>query len=401
VIGRLGLAMLGAIALGLGAMAGGSAAYTSEQGLAALNSWRAEAGEPPVTTFLPEWDEGCRLHDEYEALNGGLTHEEQPGNPGYTERGAEAGRRSVLSTGELLPREAWADAVYHREQTLAPRLRVSGYATARGFTCLRTIGGEFDDSPPARTPRLTAYPWPPDGATGVPLGFPGGETPSPYELVPDASRLGYLLSVDFNGPWPSESPFAQSQISAASLVADDGASIPLAIDDANTGYSLGHGSPFGLFPVDPLAPCVWYTAAATGTAYPNGTLGDTYPIAVSWRFQTSCSEREAVVAIQSKPHIGFARVRLRRRRLEVRLRIVPATYPFAAVDLLAVQGLKSRRLPLSRTLKTRTRLASGKWMLVARAAEIRHGRRVWFLRSSRRVSVPPTRRRRAARVVLR
>lgn len=393
-IGRLALATLGVAALGVSAPATGFAGYTSEQGLADLNSWRAEAGEAPVVAFSPEWNEGCRLHDEYEALNGGLTHDEQPGNPGYTDAGADAGRNAVLSTGELLPREAWVDAVYHREQVLAPRLRVSGYATAGGFTCLRTIGGEFDDSSTGRVPLITPYPWPPNGAIDVPLGFRGGEVPSPYELVPDGTRLGYLLSVDLNGPWAVESPFAQSQIPTASLVADDGASVPVVVDDANTGYSFGRGTPFGIFPVEPLAPCAWYTAAANGTAYPGGTLGASYPIAVSWRFQTTCSAREPTDAEQAKPRILFAKVRLRRHRLRVRLQLTPTAYPFAGVNLIAVQGRKRRFLRLDRKLKARARLASGRWKLIARAAEMRRGRRVWFLSNSLQISVAPRLRRR-------
>jgi hypothetical protein len=381
---RIALATMFALTA-LGA-ATAQASPTPEQGLADLNAWRAEAGEAPVASFKPEWNEGCRLHNEYEAQNGNtLTHLEEPGNPGFTPAGFAAGLSSVIASAELLPKEAWSDFVYHREQILAPRLRVSGYSASNGFTCLRTAG-EFDNSPSGRTAQFTAYPWPPNGATDVRLPFGGGETPDPYELAPGAQQLGYLLSVDFNGPWETESSLAQSQISTASLVPDGGAAVPIAIDDANTGYSAGHGSPFAIFPKQPLARCTWYTAAAVGTAYPNGEMGVTYPIDVSWRFKTVCSEdRES---LYGTPGLSFAKVRVKGHRLTVRLRLTPSGYPFDGVSLVARQGRKRRHLKLSEGLVAKARLASGRWALLARAAEDRQGKRVWFLTNTRRIRVP-------------
>ncbi|HWB68490.1 MAG TPA: hypothetical protein VG518_00785 [Solirubrobacterales bacterium] len=380
---RIALATVFALTA-LGAVSA-QAAPTPDQGLADLNAWRAEAGEAQVASFNPEWNEGCRLHNEYENLNGGLTHEEQPGNPGYTTAGDDAGRHSVLAGGEKLPREAWSGLVYHREQVLAPRLRVSGYFASSGFTCLRTIGGEFDNSPSGRTDQLTAYPWPPNGATNVPLTFSGGETPSPYDVAQGVERLGYLLSVDFNGPWEKEPVFAQSQVSSASLTPDGGAAVPLVIDDVNTGYSAGFGMPFGLFPTQPLARCTWYTATATGTAYPSG-IKTSYPINLSWRFQTTCSEDYE--SLYGTPGVSFAKVKVRGHRLKVRLRLTPPEYPFDGVSLVARHGKKRRALKLRGNLVSSARLASGKWNLLARAAEIRRGERVWFLTNTRRIRIP-------------
>src|SRR5262245_14276365 len=90
--------------------------HTPEPPLADLHAWRAEAGEAPVVSFNPVWNEGCRLHNQYMALNRSgsppslSVHIEEPGKPGYTLAGDEAGRHSVLVPGgELLPREAFVN----------------------------------------------------------------------------------------------------------------------------------------------------------------------------------------------------------------------------------------------------------------------------------------------------
>lgn len=263
-------------------------AYTPEQALVDLNAWRAEAGEAPVVSFNPAWNEGCRLHNQYMALNGAASspslsaHIEEPGKPGYTPAGDEAGRHSVLVLGgELLPREAWVNTLWHRLQVLNPRLWVSGFDASNGYTCLWTLEPGVVSSPEARTSQLTPYPWPPNNATNVPLEFLGGEIPDPHEIT-GIKELGYLLSVNFNGPWGED--FAGTFISAASLTPDGAATIPVTISDTN---NTGPVRPaFGLIPNEPLSRCTWYTAQATGYTDPDWNQ---YPFNVSWRFQTTCA----------------------------------------------------------------------------------------------------------------
>ena len=178
-----------------------AAGPTPEQALAELNAWRALAHESPVGALDPNRSEGCRLHNAYEALNGHvLTHEETLGNPGYSSLGATAGASSVLSAGEVGPREAWENAPYHRMSLLNPRMSVTGFDASSGSTCMNVFAEEaLDGGPP--TPELALYPWPADGTRGVPLAFAGGEVPSPYQAVPAGTKLGFALTVNVNGPW--------------------------------------------------------------------------------------------------------------------------------------------------------------------------------------------------------
>lgn len=242
-----------------------------------------------MVSFNPAWNEGCRLHNQYMALNGSASppslsaHIEEPGQPGYTPAGDEAGRRSVLAPGgELLPREAFVNTLWHRLQILNPRLWVSGFDASNGSSCLWTLEPGIVSSPEARTSQLTPYFWPPNNATNVPLEFQGGEIPDPHEVT-GIKDLGYLLSVNFNGPWGEEF-IPGTFISAASLISDGAAAVPLTISDtSNTGPVR---PAFGLIPNEPLSRCSWYTAQAAGYTDPDGNQ---YPFNVSWRFQTTCA----------------------------------------------------------------------------------------------------------------
>jgi hypothetical protein len=141
-----------------------------------------------------------------------------------------------------------------------------------------------DNSPAARTSKLTLYPWPPNGATNQPVtfGHAVGETPSPLADAPGATSLGLILSVDVNGPWPDyRAP--SSKVTAASLVAADGTAVPIAISDSsapNGGYLSGG---FALLPRVALAPGTRYTAHAIGKVT---AFGIAYPFDYTWRFST-------------------------------------------------------------------------------------------------------------------
>jgi len=281
---KLLLFLCAGLVLAGGAQSSTTPSPTPAQAFTDLNLWRAQAGEPRVVRFSAAYNTGCALHDHYMNLLGRLAHPETPGRPGYTAAGADAGPNSVLAEPEGLPQATWVDAVYHRMGVLQPRLRVSGFAATEGYVCLRTGGPAVDDSVAARTEKLTLYPWPPDGATDEPVTFGHaiGETPSPLIDAPGASSLGLLLSVDVNGPW-ADYRAPQSQVSSASLVAADGAAVPIAISDSsapNGGYLSGG---FALLPRTALTPGTRYTAHAVGrvTAY-----GIPYPFDLTWHFTT-------------------------------------------------------------------------------------------------------------------
>jgi hypothetical protein len=274
------------LALALSAVAlagaqGATAAPTPGAALTDLNQMRAEAGLAPVDSMRDDWNDGCAKHNRYESHSGGLAHSEDHSSAYYTPEGEEAAQNSVLSGGESLPRAAWVDAVYHRSGLLQPRLRVSGFDASAGNTCMRIYGG-IDDSPAARTPALALYPWPPDGAVNQPTEFGGGESPSPEEEV-GARPLGLLLSVGVNGPWTSFlSPL--SDVVSASLVADDGSSVPVGISDRDSQFGSAYlDGGFGLFPLQPLRAGTRYGAHADGVVQADG---QSYPFSYDWHFTT-------------------------------------------------------------------------------------------------------------------
>ena len=283
----LSLCACAALVLAAAAFGGTSESPTPAQALADLNQWRAEAGEARVLRFTAAYDSGCAGHDHYMNLLGHLIHPEDPSQPGYTPASADAGVNSVLAEPEGLPKATWVDSVYHRMGVLQPRLRISGFAASEGYVCLRTGGPAIDDSPSARTSKLTLYPWPPNGATDQPVtfGHAAEETPSPLVDAHGAKSLGLLLSVNVNGPW-SDYRAPQTLLTGASLVSAAGVGVPLAFSDsstANGGYLSGG---FALLPLHALDPGTAYTAHAAGAVT---AFGISYPFAITWHFSTKAA----------------------------------------------------------------------------------------------------------------
>ena len=135
---------------------------------------------------------------------------------------------------------------------------------------------------------MAFYPWPANGTRDVPLTFESHELPSPYDAVPGASQLGYLLSVNLNGPWD----FTRGvELGSVSLVPDGGAPVAVTGVDRNSpngGYMRGG---FALFPHQPLAYGTWYKARATGRVLT--TISSEFdsrdahlPFDFTWRFKT-------------------------------------------------------------------------------------------------------------------
>src|SRR4051794_2854180 len=198
---------------------------TPEQAVADLNAWRALAGLQPVTSLDPNLSEGCRLHNRYLHINHTGGHDEDPSLPGYTDLGAQAGGSSVLVDAQTLPRAGFEDAVFHRMGLLQPRMTTTWFDASSENTCM----GVFGTSDSAATPQLELYPWPANGQRNVPTTVTSDEVPSPYLSVPGATKLGYLLSVDVNGPWAGDDT---SHLTGTSLTADDGSGISVTGVDA-------------------------------------------------------------------------------------------------------------------------------------------------------------------------
>jgi hypothetical protein len=304
------------------AAAGAEADPTPEAALAELNSWRAEMGESAVASpTVSNWNTGCEHHDFYEHEDNGnhLAHEE-PAGPGHTSDGDEAAKNSVLaaafSTGapvpdaNLLPGPTWDAAVFHRAQLLAPRLAQTGFHSTTfqeggnflSFTCMRTLGASNES---IKTPGLSLYPSPANGAYAVPTTFPAGtESPDPAKEtgVPAGSTLGWLLNVEINGPWESAgSGYVVSAHGVTATLAPDGTMnfVPLVVSECGpSGCGGGGGTAdgnffeggFGLFPTQALAPNTTYRVALTGGAVTDTHSHVDYPLTgYSWCFSTGAS----------------------------------------------------------------------------------------------------------------
>jgi hypothetical protein len=290
---RLAAVALSAVSVVLAAAPAVASSPTPEAALANLNAWRATAGVPPIATLDPLLGEGCRLHNAYLAQNRDVQgldqHHEARARPGYTDLGAQAGASSNLaSPGGMSPRRAWSGAVYHRMSLLDPRMTTTWFDSSSGFSCMG-VGASTEVSAPG----FTLYPWPANGMQDVPLAF-RGEYPSPYDMVPGVEQLGYLLSVNVNGPWTAEHSVRGSFLQAVSLTPDRGAPMPVTGIDASSAVSGYLRRGFAIFPHRPLDHGQWYTAHAAGyIEQPTGTWDPAgqpivarHPFDLTWRFRS-------------------------------------------------------------------------------------------------------------------
>jgi uncharacterized protein YkwD len=168
----------------------------------ALNLQRVKAGLG-VTRPLPGLSKACDLHALYLTKNEsrGLSgHEEDPRGVGYTEEGARAGKRSVISP--FAPQESPVEAVdslmatlYHRVALLNPGVGEIGvgWASRRdglGFLVV-DVGG--NDGRP--DPKVFPIVYPVNGQEEVPLEFGLGGREAPNPIPEDASGGGYPVTI--------------------------------------------------------------------------------------------------------------------------------------------------------------------------------------------------------------
>jgi hypothetical protein len=286
--------LVGCAALLLGSAGLAHAApLTPDQALSELNAWRSQAGLPAVTSMYGPYNDACHAHNLYMQQNG-FGHFETQGKPGYTPEGADAGTASDLfyvSGGQTAGPRIFDGAVYHRVSLLEPRLRTSGWDATGNYGCLRHSTGNgavavLDDG--ATTPGLTPYPWPANGQTNVPRQFGNNESPDPHLDAGTAgsATLGYILSVNWNGPW-ADPYYATTDVTSASLTPDGGAAVPVGISDRDAANGPYIAPGFALIPRAPLAANAAYTVTATGAVHDTSSGGDVaLPFTVSWRFTT-------------------------------------------------------------------------------------------------------------------
>jgi hypothetical protein len=362
------------VTLGFGAGAA-PAQVSGERALAELNGWRAELRLPAVRRLDPVMSAACRLHNRYMALNPSLapTHDESPANAGWSAAGEAAGAASLFAsvTEAATPRELWEFAVFHRVALLDPRLRTTWWSFNDGWACM---GSELVDDT-ATAPTVVAYPSPADGASGVPTGFSDLEVPDPRDFVPGRpSRIGWPLSVSFNGPWGSEPDLT---LTGATLVTAAGEAVDVTGLDSR--IQRWH-SAVAVLPHAPLRPSTGYIARVSGFA----TAGSrTHPFDVTWRFTTAgASPADEVLAAPPERRLTVRlRTRLSRGRVAVTLtvpRVAAGRRATLSVQRPSGGTYTSRRLVLAPTTRTTLRVpVRGPLRLRLRIPRFASGAEVW------------------------
>ena len=274
--------------------------------LALLNQERAAWGLPSAITENPTWSADCAAHDSYERQNGGgLTHQEQPGNPGYSAAGAFAGGHSILGWGPWLAlANPWENAPIHLIQLFTPSLAQIGIDDSSGYVCATTSPGMTATPPASET--ITTYPG--NATNGFPTAENAGEAPFvPGDFVglPAGTTAGRELFVYLDEP--GHTGPAQVAIEQASLSAPSG---PLQVKTVdNTTGSIGPYLTGGIIiPVQPLPEGVPINASVT-------LAGASGPVTHSWTFTTAQAPNASVTVrgtsitfTSSSPAAGLLRI---------------------------------------------------------------------------------------------
>jgi hypothetical protein len=169
----------------------------------AINLKRVKAGLGVVRP-IPGLSRACDLHALYITKNdarGLSAHEEDPKGIGYTDEGAKAGKRSVISP--FPPHQTPVEAVeslmatlYHRIGLLNPSITEIGVGWANrrdglGFLVV-DVGGGAEGRPDSK---LFPIVYPPNGQDDVPLDFALGARENPNPIPDDGTMGGYPVTV--------------------------------------------------------------------------------------------------------------------------------------------------------------------------------------------------------------
>jgi hypothetical protein len=172
--------------------------------LAALNASRERAGLPSVR-LTPSLSRACDLHALYLAKNDwkGLSgHDEDPQAPGFTEEGARAGKRSVISPfaahdSPLNAFDSLMATLYHRVAVLAPGLSDVGVGWAFRRDGLGYLVVDVGNTAAKVDPKVWPVLYPAPGQNDVPLEFGLGARETPNPLPEGVAGAGYPLTVQF------------------------------------------------------------------------------------------------------------------------------------------------------------------------------------------------------------
>lgn len=181
----------------------GAGAVSDGVAIGHLNVQRKTHKIPARISVIPSLSDGCAKHNNYMNQNDVLTHFENPGDPGFTPEGRQAGLTSVLARGAApwsSPRaNPWEAGPIHLSQLLAPDLLVSGYNESFGFSCATTLAA------PRRTntKKIRVFTYPGPGSRLFYRGERAAEGPyTPGELIgiPQRTLTGPYILVLLDGP---------------------------------------------------------------------------------------------------------------------------------------------------------------------------------------------------------
>jgi len=322
-------------------------AATPAQVLEALNAERAANGIPAGVREAPEQSVGCALHNAYRAANGGagVGHDEDPGRPGYTPEGAEAGGSAVLAGTSWAAGNPYADAPIHLMRLMDPRLQRAGVDDRPDLSCTTVTSG-LGPAGPADA----VYTVPGDGRAGVPVAQVAEEAPFvPGDLLrlPAGTRTGPHLLVLADGPYARD---GGTRLADVRLTGPSG---PVAVrwtDDADP--RIGPYIPPGgiAVPVTPLVAGSVYRARATVV----GAGG--VRLTRRWAFRTAGTAPVTLPPAPSAAALtGRAAVKVRVRGRRVVLAVPPALAGRTA-RVKVTLGAVSRRLAVRLTGRSRVLL---------------------------------------------
>ncbi len=186
--------------------------------------------------------------------------------------------------------EVWIASAYHRLALLDPRLRSTGYWSEHGIACMGVIDGIGGPT----VARVTGYPYPADGQTGVVPAIPCVETPDPCRAVRGAARrktIGMPLTIQFDSPQPM---IAGLRVLSASLRPAGGRAARIVTQDMRTRAvaPLLRGGAV-LLPQRPLRAATTYLVAVRAKLITRTAAGRSVVTAVErrWRFTTAAQRR--------------------------------------------------------------------------------------------------------------
>jgi hypothetical protein len=251
--------------------------------LKGVNEERVEIGLAPRPED-PKLSADLQKHCKYMSMTGVLAHPEEPGKPGYTREGHEAGMRSILGHGTS-PENVAAMMVgtyFHRQDVIRPGTMAFGVGIEGAFTGIdgRTTMGQ---APPSYWPVLCPVP----GQSGVGTTY-NKEAP---DATPGDQSAGYPITVYFGTSnlklkeWSLKAIEKGAGPLPAGARAAPGTSVDCYPFDPQTGASADmtrYQAAVCLIPKDPLKVNVDYEVSMTVDV--NGK-----PWSKTWRFSTSPS----------------------------------------------------------------------------------------------------------------